>query len=87
MPASNDLPGSRRPMKAKVRQTWVSELAARHSTLVDKHFLEGLTPAEAMEKERIEGLLDAWEAWDLNGTETLLRFRLLLDSLEERIGG
>lgn len=64
-------------------QPWVAALCRRRAVLVDRLFLGRQTPAEAREQARIDGLLDAWEAWDLNGTETLLRLRLQRNAKED----
>jgi hypothetical protein len=60
---------------------WIRALCRRHGTLVTASCRRALTAAEALEHARIQSLLEAYEMWDCNGTEALLRARLVLQAL------
>ena len=63
---------------------WAQDLYRQHHCYIDKYIRnENLTPEETMQRERVYSLIEAYEAWDCNGVESLILLRLAYDEFVE----
>jgi hypothetical protein len=72
---------------------WVDDICARHCLLIDAMFLARaglrgpLTKGERLDFQRVESLLDAWEAWDLGRhVQHLGYYRSAMARIKEKDG-
>ena len=65
---------------------WAQDLYRQHHMYVDKHMChEVLSPEETLQRERVYSLIEAYEAWDCNEADMLLRLRLLYADMQRDI--